>query len=377
MRGEGKELKTTGRETNQKQADLANETLAELLFRIWKDHGSGRLEIRAAGRKHLIGFSGGNIRLAGADLDPERFLQRLEENQIFSSKVSRNCREALKTPDAELLPTLHDVGGLSPETLWRFLESSHRENLYPLFDLNSGGIGFQKDNEIHEGGVLFTLPTPEYILQGIRRMRNHALIAARMPEEEAVLETRTPEYAELLPLNPAEIYLFHLLKKARILSRVYPISQLGQRETRRGVYLFRSLEILSTEGKTGAGGRVPEFSHADLHHMLETFNLKLASIFKYLTKEIGPAAPNMLEKCVEDTRGLLSPFCRNLRIDQEGQVEPSSILKAGPSLSGRETRQAIIHDINEILASEILTVKKFLGNEHEAALIRLIARIEE
>ena len=46
-----------------------------------------------------------------------------------------------------------------------------------------------------------------------------------------------------------------------------------------------------------------------------------------------------------------------------------SLLKAKISLFSEEDRKVLLRDLNEILAAEVLAVKKTLGNEHESALI--------
>jgi len=354
---------------------LSETSLAPLLFRIWMNQRSGRLELRRTEGFDRLGFKEGALCLTEADLDVETLLDDLLREELITTAQADNRRSA--GTGSKLLPVLHESGHLPAETLWRFLDTRFKQSRSALFDLDEGEYFFHSEPVPSEEETLFAIPTLDFILRGIRMMRNHDLIEAQLPSPETRLEPSDSEAIDRMALNPLETYVLHLMADGRPLSKLYEISLLGKRETRRIVYLLTSLEAAVPAGRTKTTGRIPDISHADLHRLMDAFNRKCAAIFKYLTKEIGPAAPNMLEKCVEEARPRLSPFFQNLRLDPVGRVMPSSVLKAGPSLTGWDTRQAIIHDMNEILAAEILAAKKFLGNEHEAALIRLISRTDD
>ena len=59
----------------------------------------------------------------------------------------------------------------------------------------------------------------------------------------------------------------------------------------------------------------------------------------------------------------------------DGKVEFQSVLKSNIIISDRETRQGLIKSLNEILAAEILAVKKTLGNDSESTLIKNLEKI--
>jgi len=66
-----------------------------------------------------------------------------------------------------------------------------------------------------------------------------------------------------------------------------------------------------------------------------------------------------------------------LYVYPDGRVELRSPLKVSANISGDETRLGMLRSMDEILAAEVLVVKKTLGPEQESALVRSLERIGE
>ncbi len=107
------------------------------------------------------------------------------------------------------------------------------------------------------------------------------------------------------------------------------------------------------------------------------FSDRCAYIFRYISKEIGPVATNVLEKALDEVRARLAPPLQSLELRSDGRVElkpfPVAALNAGQS----ESRRALLDSLTEILVAEVLAVKKTLGNDHEAAVIRGLEKVGE
>lgn len=117
--------------------------------------------------------------------------------------------------------------------------------------------------------------------------------------------------------------------------------------------------------------------HLEFDKIVDVFNDKFSYIYKYISKELGPVAFNVVEKCLEETKFHLSPLFREIKFDAEGRIEINSIPKANITFASGEAKMNLIKDLNEILAAEVLVVKKNLGNEHESLLIKNLEKIGE
>lgn len=117
--------------------------------------------------------------------------------------------------------------------------------------------------------------------------------------------------------------------------------------------------------------------HLEFDKILDAFNDKFSYIYKYISKELGPVAFNVVEKCLEETKSHLSSLFQEIKFDREGRIEMNSILKANITYASQETKMSLIKDLNEILVAEVLAVKKNLGDDHESLLVKNLEKIGE
>ncbi len=335
--------------------NLSETPLPFLLFKIWKSQRSGTLEIKGSKGKSLD-FKDGNICIS------PQALKKLKLTKL-----------ALPGEIATLL----DEGGISPEALWQKMRSQCIEALTPLFDIAEAKYQFNSEHCWEEHEILFYLTTLDFILDGVRRMQNYPLIEAHLPTEEKSLKPQSANYLNQMRLNSPEIYLYHVIESQQSLKDIYEASELGKRETQKILYAFLSLGLAGLPHTRVLNTQAMELSQADIYNLLDAFNQRCSFIYKYISKAIGPAALNVLEKCIEDIRSHLSPPFQNIRFDAVGKVEISSIQITGSSLQGRSIQHMLLQDLNEILAAEVLAVKKILGNDHEAALIQGLEKVSE
>jgi hypothetical protein len=335
--------------------NLSELPLPFLLFKIWKSQRSGTLAIKG-NKGSRVDFKDGNICVAAPSI------KRLNLPELAS---------------AGDISAILEGGSLPPDTLWDRMRERSIEALTPLFDVPQAAYNFTSEHCWEEHEILFYLTTLDLILEGVRRMQNYSLIDAHLPAADKTLKPQSPKHLNQVRLNSPEIYLYHVLKNQRSLEDVYAASELGKKETQKILYAFFSLGIASPPHTKMINTQALELSQADIYNLLDAFNQKCSFIYKYISKAIGPAALNVLEKCIEDIRSHLSQPFQNIRFDASGRVEISSIQITGSSLQGQSIQHLILQDLNEILAAEILAVKRILGNDHEAALIRGLEKVSE
>ncbi len=347
--------------------DLSDLPFPFLLFRIWNGRLSGTLEIDSTPQGRPLDFKNGEISMTAELVEAEDSAVRLKDRIP--------ARAALYGTNRPLKNHL-DAAALSPEELWKDLTFISREDFIPLFDLAAAPYAFLSGQGREEHDILFYVSSVDLILEGIRRMKDYALIENHLPDPNKSIKLLFPPYLKHIPLSPPEIYVYHVMKNHLILEDICTVSRLGKKQTQKILYAFFALGIIGLPHTSILGHNKGEISQAEIHHLLEAFNHTFAFIFKYISKEIGPASLNVLEKCVEDTKPALSSLCQNLRFDLEGRIEINSLPITSASVQGKQLKPALLKDLNEILAAEVLAVKKILGNAHEAELIKHLEKLD-
>jgi hypothetical protein len=336
-----------------------------LLFRIWNNRLSGTLEIETEAGP-AVDFKNGDICVPAQRFSDGDGIHRLKERAAGGDP---------ELDESKSLQDLMDTGRFTPEEMWKTLRALTTEDLTLLFDVPDADYAFHSEHCLEEHEILFYIPILDLILDGIRRMTNYALIAEHLPGQEASLKPLSPDYLKQIPFNAPEIYLYHVIKEEAAVAGIYDSSRLGRKETQKILYTFFALGVVGLPHTNIKNHDPGEISQADIYQLLESFNHTFESIFKYISKEIGPASLNVLQKCLEETKSSLSPLFQNLRFDPNGRIEINSVPITSAGIQGRQLRQVLVQDLNEILAAEILAVKKILGNAHEAVLIKNLGRV--
>ena len=350
--------------------DLSECPFASLLFRIRKSRRTGCLQVKTGKTEKKIEFKNGDICTVPDSINKNKFAKFLLKKKLISTSLDEKCQKHAKKHRSTYIQALHEQDALPIEKLWKYIYSFVIEDLYPLFDIAKAEYFFDSDNTLEAGQIFFSIPTLSIISEGIRQMQNFDIIEAKMPKVNKILYLLTPDYMDQIKLNPPEKYIAHVIESQKKLKDILEKSRLGIPITKKVVFLLISLGLISSSEKTLKNHHVSKLSQARIHIIQEAFNRKCSYIYKYISKEIGPAAYNVLEKCFEEAKPHLSPYSKDISLNSEGKFELKSVLKTNLSHPGKDFQQLFLKDLNEILAAEILAVKKSLGNEYESVLVK-------
>jgi len=361
---------------NSLRGSLAQIPLPQLLFHIRQKEMSGRLAIQREKDEKDLYFEKGNLILERSSFPEEDFLKTLVRKKILTSLEQTGCENHALQNKVSIPKALIECGLLSPSYLWKLMEAYFKADVFALFDRAEGSFVFYSESPPASHHRLAVIETRNFILQGIRQMQNSALLEAWLPPEEEFFQIFWPPYLNSLNFEPHEKYLLQVIDK-RNLKEIYNSSEIGKKETQKAIFAFLCLGIIEAScGKLDLKVS-PELSPSELERILSSFNEKCSYIFKYISKELGPVATNVLEKTLEEIRSHLSPLFQNIELNPDGTLETKSILKKNTHLPSPEDQTNLLRDLNEILAAEVLTVKKTMGNEHESALVKNLEKIGE
>jgi len=359
--------------------NLAAAPVAQLLFRFWERKTSGRLRIQAGGAEKKLRLLKGDLALAEDFCSETGFAQRLIHNEILTGPQVEETANYARVNKISFFRALIERGLLSPSRAWEMLTDFWQEDLAPLFDWRQGDYVFEAGSNLPEAEVLAVAFTPEFIIRGIRGMKNFGLIESSLPAGGDSLRVLSPSYADTLKLDPHERYILGLLQHTPRLQDLYAQSQLGKQETQRVIFAFLQVGLAGLpQQKNNKAKPLPEFSSAGLEKIWSDFNDKCSYIFKYISKEIGPVALNVLEKALDEVRAKLGPPLQGLELrGGDGRIEFKPFPVVSLNLYNEENFRNFLLFLNEILMAEVLAVKKTLGNAHEAAVVKNLERIGE
>lgn len=356
---------------------LAESPLPPLLFRFWERRRSGVLRLRSPAGERAFLILHGEQALAEGFFSEDLFRRRLMALRVIGVLQLEECAGFARERGLPLTRALIERGALGPDRVFELAVDSWLEECLPAFDWPDGDFAFEPGTETGSARVLTVMPTFDFVLRGIRRMKDHGLIEACLPDETEAVQVLSPDHAGQVPLSPAEKHVQRLLRESPRLGDLYAGSQIGKREARRAVWALLALGLADVPRSAGLGKAPADPPAGGPERTWADFSDKCAYIFKYISKEIGPVALNVLEKALDEVRPRLAPPLQSLELRADGRVDlkpfPVAALNSLPS----DGRRAFHDVLSEILVAEVLAVKKTLGNDHEAAVVRGLERIGE
>lgn len=86
-------------------------------------------------------------------------------------------------------------------------------------------------------------------------------------------------------------------------------------------------------------------------------------------------AMNVIEKAFADIRDRIDPALQSFSLTPEGKVEFRPFMRMNINIATEDQRRAFLRSLDEILSAEVLAVKKTLGSEHEADVVRNLEKV--
>jgi hypothetical protein len=347
----------------------------QILFSVWESNITGRLLIKTDAFEKRLTFKEGNLAIEKDYIEEKAFLKHLLKKKILDNPSAKKCESRAAKMKMTILTAILDLGILTPQHLWKNLESFAKQELWALFDLSPMDSSLISEKIPAESSILFVISTLALIHEGIYQMKNTKLIDVLIPKVAADFQKLTPDHKDQINLEPYEVNLIHSVGEKRDLQTLISEGSLGEEYTKKALLALICLGLLGPAPMATPNKPLQEFSIAELQKILDTFNAKCSYIYKSVSKELGPVALNLIEKSIEDIKPHLWQNFQKIRLGIDGKIDLQAVLKSNLILADRDTIQLIIKSLNEILTAEILAVKKSLGSEFESTLIENLETI--
>ena len=347
----------------------------QLLFKIWQNERSGRLRLQKGTGEKSLYFDKGHVVVENETFSDKDFLAALVKKKVIESEEAGECERFAEENNASLIKALSELGLISPQLLWKLIESFFARQLFSLFDLSRGDFAFEPGDQVQDHHRFGLLQTHAFILQGVRRMQNFWIMEQFLPVEDEAIQVSAPYFLHLLSLEAHEKYALQILSGSANLKSFYGRCELGRRESRKILFAFFSLGIMSVVDKNQKTKATTEYFALDPGKIQASFDEKCAYIYKYVSKELGLVAQNVISKCIEEIRPSLGPLFQKMQLLPDGRIEVDTAVQTSVNHLAEDLFKNLVKGYEEILVAEVLAVKKSLGNAHETGLVKNLEKV--
>jgi hypothetical protein len=260
------------------------------------------------------------------------------------------------------------MGALSPDELWWAVQTQVREIVFSVFQWDEGEFHFEESVLPEREKITVDLDVTGLVLEGIRRMDLAAALRGREPDGYLVVERGDRPVEGLL--HPWEEHVLSLVDGERSVIELCHESEVGEGQTQKAVYAFLCTGIVRARGRKVRAldqDFVPEDTPLAV---LDTFNRMYRHVLGYMVREVGPIAENVLAKYLNTVRDSRPDVLQGVSLRKDGSLDEAAVERNLGRLPEERRRPALIDALNELLYAELLAVKRTLGSDHEAAIVR-------
>lgn len=353
--------------------------LTEILKFLKESGKSGLLRAESGGEWRGLYVRRGRIIATESSLEQESLLSLLSAQGTLTDEQADDCRSLVRggvRPGRALVERRH----LSPEELVDWTERRCRRVTEGMLRWREGSFAFEERRLPPVEWILVDLDIQEALLEALRGIDDWELLEARLPEKGAVFEHYTySEGGEAPPLLAHERYVLSLVNGRRDVGEIEKLSELGESETRKTLgIMFLIGCVRHRRDETVEGAPVPsETSGSDVRPVIRAYNEMFGFLYSYMIKEVGPIAEHVLDKYLREVRDANEALFNKITLTKEGTLDEEALARNLHLIRGKNRHEVLIKGLNEFLYSGQLAVKRTLGAEHEAVVVRKLNEIRK
>jgi uncharacterized protein DUF4388 len=349
------------------KGQLSELPVPDILQHLRLSRSTGILTLVSGGARKALYVKDGRVVFASSNLPNDRLGEILiregkitvEEYDASIKAISKGKRQG---------KVLVEMGALSPKDLWEGVQFQVKEIVYTVFQWDEGQFHFEESSLPEKERITVDLDIQDLILAGIRRVDASGRIQTRFPEGDLVLEPAPGESTS--GLEPFEEHVRRMVDGERSVLEICRESEIGDSETSKVLYALLATGLMRVKGKkvrTLDQDFVPEDT---LYSVMNSFNQMYGYVFRYMVREVGPIAENVLEKYLGGLRESRKDVFAGVKLQKDGSLDPSVIERNLNKVAEEKRRGLLVDALNELLYAELLAVKRTLGADHEANIIR-------
>jgi hypothetical protein len=349
------------------KGQLGELPVPEILQHLDQVRATGILTLVSGGARKALYLKEGRVVFASSNLPNDRLGEILiREGKITVEEYEASIRAISKGKRQGKV--LVEMGALSPKDLWDGVQFQVREIVYSVFQWEEGQFHFEESTLPDKERITVDLDVVQLVLAGIRRVEAHGRIQRRYPAPDLVLESvaEPPKGS----LEPYEQHVAALVDGERSVADVCRESEIGDNETLKVLYALISANLAKVKGKKVLPLDQDFVPQDTLYAVVGSFNQMYGHVFRYMVREVGPIAENVLEKYLGGLRESRKQVFGGVRLQKDGSLDAGMIERNLNQVPEEQRRPLLVDALNELLYAELLAVKRTLGAEHESQIIR-------
>jgi hypothetical protein len=349
------------------KGQIAELPVPEILQHLSLTRATGILTLVSGGARKALYMNEGRVVFASSNLPNDRLGELLiREGKITVEEYEASIRALSKGKRQGKV--LVEMGALTPKDLWEGVQLQVREIVYSIFPWEEGTFHFEESSLPEKERITVDLDIVDLVLVGLRRVPSTGRIQSRYPEPDLVLETLAGAGGPAL--EPYEHHVRELIDGERSVADISRESEIGDNETLKVLYTLLASGLARVKGKkvrTLDQDFVPQDT---VTSVLDSFNQMYGYVFRYMVREVGPIAENVLEKYLGGLRESRKDVFAGAKLQKDGTLDPSAVERNLNKLPEEQRRSSLVDALNELLYAELLAVKRTLGADHEASIVR-------
>lgn len=333
---------------------------------------TGVLLIRNGNVTKTLHLKRGVVVFATSNIPEERFGEMLlKEGKITADLFTEASKQI--TRGKRLGKILVEMQAISPKELWSEVRHQVQEIAFGLLSWDSGTFQFFEGEERTGENITTSLTVQEILLEGLRRIKNKALLEKAFPSKDIVFERVLPTHRPTnLHFEEYEKHVFKLVDSSRTVSEVCDLSEIGEFETLKTLYIFFSIGFLHVKKrKDRFAEEQKELQEA--RQFIRNYNEMFSFLYHYFLREVGPIAENILEKYLNKLKVDQPELFQRVTMRSNGTLAEERILENLKAVS-RDRMQVLVRGLNEFLYSTLFVIRKTLGEEHEKNVLDTLKR---
>ncbi len=347
-----------------------------ILAHMYRQFVDGTLVVCSGDVCRKIFVHNQRVSFASSNCEADSLGNFLIKNNIIDLQLFHRAGDFMVQHHTRFGRALLELGVLDAEGLWLWVGRQLREIVFACFGLLDGEYEIITDESPPLENILLDEDIPALLVEGSRRSLAGELIKQKL-EPLTELYVYKEDLSGRIGFKPYELHVLELVRNENTISEILRKSELLEFDTRRVLYLFFILDIVSPQKveashDNDAENVVSYRSFNSFEEALKYYNMKYELIFRVLSKEIGPIAQSILTRAIEGIESSLPSYLKNVQLTPGGSIKKEKILKSLWYHDFDSYVGELLRGLEEILYAEIFAVKKHLGVEYEQQILKWI-----
>lgn len=346
--------------------------LPEILDFLSTMSKTGVLLLRNGNVTKTLHFKRGVVVFATSNIPDERFGEMLlREGKITADQFTEASKQI--TRGKRLGKILVEMQALSPKDLWNEVRHQVQEIAYSVLSWDSGTFQFFEGEERTGENITTSLTVQEILLEGLRRIKNKELLEKVFPSKDIVFERVLPASRPTnLHFEEYEKHVFKLVDSERTVQEICDLSEIGEFETLKTLYIFFSIGYLHVKKrKDKFVEEQKELSEG--RQIVRSYNEIYSFLYHYFLREVGPIAENIMEKYLNKLKVDQPELFQRVTLRSNGTLSEERVLENLKTIS-KDRHATLIRGLNEFVYSILFVIRKTLGEEHERNVLVTLKR---